>query len=68
MDREQIIKVIDDYAEASGLSQSTICQYALRNRKVYERLKNGGSCSFASIETLMAWMEKNPPKSAGTAS
>lgn len=64
MDREQIIKAIDDYAKASGLSQSTICQYALRNRKVYERLKNGGSCSFASVEALMAWMDQNPPREA----
>lgn len=60
MDRTQIIKAIDDYAAASGLSQSTICQYALRNRKVYDRLKNGGSCSFASVEALLQWMDENP--------
>lgn len=60
MDRTQIIKAIDDYAAASGLSQSTICQYALRNRKVYDRLKNGGSCSFASVEALLRWMDENP--------
>jgi hypothetical protein len=64
MDRTEIIKAVDDYAEASGLSQSTICQYALRNRKVYDRLKNGGSCSFASVEALLRWMEENPAKGA----
>lgn len=63
MDRTQIIKAIDDYAAASGLSQSTICQYALRNRKVYDRLKNGGSCSFASVEALLRWMKENPAES-----
>jgi hypothetical protein len=62
MDREQIIKAVDDYAAATGLSPSTICQYALRNRKVYDRLKDGGTCSFASAEALMAWITANPPK------
>lgn len=66
MDRDDIIKAIDDYAQATGLSQTTICQYALRNRKVYDRLKAGGSCSFASIEALLQWMDENPPKARAT--
>lgn len=66
MKQAQIIKAIDDYAKASGLKPSTICQYALKNRKVYDRLKNGGSCSFASVEALLAWMDENPPKAEAT--
>ena len=60
MNRENIIKAIDAYARASGLKQSTICQYALGNRLVYDLLKNGGG-SLASIERLTAWMDENPP-------
>lgn len=64
MQRDEIIKAVDDYAAASGLAHSTICQYALRNRMVYERLKSGGSCSVSSVEALLSWMAENPPKVA----
>ena len=62
MDREQIIKKIEKYAQAASLAPSTVCQYALRNRKVYARLKAGGTCSVASIEALLHWMAENPVK------
>lgn len=62
MNRADIIKSIEAYSEASGLAPTTICQYALRNRKVYDRLKSGGSCSVASVEALARWMDENPPK------
>lgn len=56
MDRETVIKAIEDFSATSGLKPSTICQYALRNRLVYDKLKNGGSPGFSSIERLMDWM------------
>jgi hypothetical protein len=62
MTRDEIIKAVDDYSRASGLAPSTICQYALRNRKVYERITQGGNIGLASIERLMSWMRANPPK------
>ena len=62
MDRQQIIKTIEKYAQAAGLAPSTVCQYALRNRKVYARLRAGGTCSVASVETLLSWMAENPAK------
>jgi len=60
MNRDQIITAVDTYAAKSGLKQSTICQYALGNRLVYDRLVNGGGCSISSVERLLSWLEKNP--------
>jgi len=59
MDRNQIIKAIDDYATQSGLQQTTICQYAVKNRRAYDRLR-GGSLSMLTAERIIAWIEANP--------
>jgi len=67
MEREKIIQAIEDYSRASGLAPSTICQYALRNRKVYQRLKAGGTTSIASAQNLLNWMRDNPPSQEGAA-
>ncbi len=61
MNREQIIKAVDDYAERSGLKRSTICQYALQNRHFYNNLKSGKDFRFGTAERLLAWMRDNPP-------
>ena len=59
MDRNQIIKAIDEYATQSGLQHTTICQYAVQNRHAYERLR-GGSLSMLTAEKILAWMKENP--------
>ena len=61
MDRNQIIKAIDEYAAQSGLQHTTICQYAVQNRRAYERLQ-GGSLSMLTAEKIMAWIKENPAK------
>lgn len=60
MDRALIIKAIDDYAAASGLRQSTICQYAVRNRHAYDRLVSG-SLRMSTAEEILRWIADNPP-------
>lgn len=59
MDRQQIIKSIDDYASASGLKPSTICQYAVKNRNAYDRLVSG-SLSLRTAEQILEWIAANP--------
>jgi hypothetical protein len=59
MDRNQIIKTIDDYAAQTGLQQSTICQYAVQNRKAYDRLRSG-SLSMLTAEKIVEWIRENP--------
>ena len=66
MDRNQIIKCIDDYASASGLKPSTICQYAVKNRFAYDRLVSG-SLSMRTAEDIIEWMTANPVSSEGAA-
>lgn len=63
MTHAEIIAAIDGYAARSGLAPSTVCQYALKNRLVYDRLKTGGSCSVKTVERLLGWMHDNPPSS-----
>lgn len=62
MESKDIIKIIDDYAAQSGLKPSTICQYALRTHRLYDRLKAGGECLPSTAKKLIAWVKANPPK------
>lgn len=66
MDRNHIIKAIDEYARVSGLKPSTICQYAVKNRHAYDRLVSG-SLSMRSAEQILEWINENPPVAKGNA-
>lgn len=66
MDRQQIIKSIDEYAEATGLKPSTICQYAVKNRHAYDRLVSG-SLALRTAEEILSWMANNPAPVQGGA-
>jgi len=62
MTRLQTIKAIEKYSARSGLKPTTICQYAMQNRKFYERLHTG---YFHEVyaKRLLDWMDDNPPGS-----
>jgi hypothetical protein len=62
MRREDIIKAIDAYAEASGLSPTSICQYAVKDGRLYERLKKADVRDAERGKRLLSWMSKNPPE------
>lgn len=61
MERDQIIKAIDDYCAASGLKPTTVCVYALKSQHLYDRLRAGGECLPRTAKKLLAWIEANPP-------
>ena len=59
MDRISTIKAIDSYAADSGLKPTTICQYAIANRKFYDRMQTG---YFHEVhaQKILDWIEENP--------
>lgn len=64
MQRETIIKAVDDFSKSSGLKHSTICQYALRHRLFYEKVKRGEDFQFGTAERLLAWIEAKKAEKA----
>lgn len=64
MQRETIIKAIEDFSEASGLKPSTICQYAAQNRRFYQRLKDGRGGDIAVAEKIMSWIDEKTQEGA----
>lgn len=67
MDSSSIIAVVDDYAARSGLAPSTICQYAVKNAKLYRSLHEGSECLPRTAKRLMAWIDENPPSGGSLA-
>ncbi|MDH2325986.1 hypothetical protein QCN27_03805 [Cereibacter sp. SYSU M97828] len=63
MDPNIIIAELDRYSRISGLKQTTICQNALGNARLYERLKRRAERMEVEAAALRAWMENNPPTS-----
>lgn len=61
MDRQDLISKIEGYSADSGLKPSTICQYALSNRRFYDNLLAGKDYQVGTGERLVAWMQKHPP-------
>ena len=61
MESKHIIAAVDEYAAHSGLAPSTICQYAVKNGKLYRSLHSGAECLPRTAKRLMAWMDENPP-------
>lgn len=62
MDPSIIIAEIDAHARATGLKPTTICQHALGNARLYERIKRRCERYVKEAERLRAWMAANPPE------
>lgn len=60
MDPNIIIAELDAYCAASGLKQTTVCQHALGNARLYERLKRRSAKLVDEHEKLRAFMAENP--------
>ncbi|WP_294119567.1 hypothetical protein [Shimia sp.] len=60
-EQEKLVRRIEAASERAGLSAATICERAVRNSRLYDRLKSGGSCTYETggkihsfIDTLEA--------------
>lgn len=60
MQRDRLIKAIETYAAISGLKPSTICQYAVQNRHLYDNLVSGGDYRASTAERVIAWIKDHP--------
>lgn len=54
MDKQQIIRAIQECAERTGLSPSTITGRAVGNSRLYQRLVDGGDVTTEIAAKLMA--------------
>src|SRR5580765_4443772 len=59
---DQLLKVANAYAQASGLSLVTVGRAACNNDKIFRRLSEGGGATSRSIEQATSWFELNWPK------
>jgi hypothetical protein len=63
MDPNAIIAELDAYCAQVGMKQSTVCQNALGNARLYERMKRRIDQYAADAQKLRAYMAANPPAS-----
>lgn len=59
MTRQELIKSIEAYAEASGFAPATVCQYAIQHRSFYDNIKGGGDFRYATALRLLEWIDSN---------
>lgn len=62
MNRADIIKAIEAYAEASGLKPSSICQLSVQNSRLYDRLLRSVEHDNEIGKRLTEWIAANPPQ------
>lgn len=62
MDPNKIISELDDYCRCTGLKPTTVCQNALGNARLYERIKRRIEQYAADAQRLRAYMASNPPE------
>lgn len=63
MDPNTIIADLDAYCAQTGMKQTTVCQNALGNARLYDRMKRRIDQYAADAQKLRAYMSANPPKS-----
>jgi hypothetical protein len=61
MDPNTIIAELDEYCALMGMKQTTVCQNALGNARLYERMKRRIGQYAADAEKLRAYMAANAP-------
>lgn len=59
MTREEVIKAIEVYANKSGYTPETVCQYAIQHRGFYKNVKTGGDFRYGTAIRLMNWLKAN---------
>ncbi|WP_236638134.1 hypothetical protein [Mangrovicoccus ximenensis] len=64
-DVHQVLQQVKSYADARGISVSTVCQYALGSWRQAERLPRKQEEIDRAVEKLRAFMKDNPAQSDG---
>lgn len=59
---EKLIKDIEAFCEAAGITGSTFGTYAARDGKFYARIVGSGQCLPSTEARLRKYMAENPPE------
>ena len=59
MNRQDLISAIEAYADRSGFTPETVCQYAIQHRGFYRNVKTGGDFRYGTAVRLMNWLKAN---------
>tara|TARA_Y100001951_G_scaffold104016_1_gene114347 strand:- start:9412 stop:9621 length:210 start_codon:yes stop_codon:yes gene_type:complete len=59
-DIHRIISEVDAYCAATGLKPTTVCNRALNNARLYDRLKTNADQVDRYADKLRSWMKDNP--------
>lgn len=62
MEREKLLKDIEDYCAATGQAPSTFCLRVVKNGTLYKRLQEGGDCGVKALDKIRKYIAENPPK------
>jgi ferritin-like metal-binding protein YciE len=60
-DLHEILRRVEAYAKASGVTPDKVCRAATSNPRLYERLKRRAEQTQADVERLEKHMRENPP-------
>jgi hypothetical protein len=67
MNRQDLISAIEAYADRSGFTPETVCQYAIQHRGFYRNVKTGGDFRYGTAVRLMNWLKANADRVSKTA-
>ena len=59
MNRQDLITAIEAYADRSGFTPETVCQYAIQHRGFYRNVKTGGDFRYGTAVRLINWLKAN---------
>lgn len=59
MNRQDLISAIETYADRSGFTPETVCQYAIQHRGFYRNVKTGGDFRYGTAVRLINWLKAN---------
>jgi hypothetical protein len=60
MNRETLIKAIEDAAQSTGLAPATITSKATDNGRLYHRMKRGYGCHIDTATKILAFIANLP--------
>lgn len=61
-DEQILLREIKEAANVIGIAPTTLCQRAIKNGALVQRLEGGDTITFATARKIREWIAKNRPK------
>jgi hypothetical protein len=61
-DETILLREIKEAAHVIGIAPTTLCQRAVKNGALVQRLEDGGTVTAATIRKIREWISKHRPK------